>query len=56
MRVFEMFDHWAEVRRDLLRALDVFSDEQLGFVPREGLRSLGQVARHIARAEDGWFR
>lgn len=25
-------------------------------MPREGLWSLGQVACHIAEAEDGWFR
>ncbi len=32
------------------------TDEQLRFVPREGLWSLGTVARHIANAEDGWYR
>jgi uncharacterized damage-inducible protein DinB len=36
--------------------LEEVSDEQLGFVPREGLWSLGTVARHIAEAEEGWFR
>ena len=56
MNAKELFGHWTNVRQGLLQALDVLSDEQLGFVPREGLRSLGTVARHIASAEEGWFR
>ena len=56
MNAKELFDHWAEVRSGLIQALDQLTDEQLDFVPREGLWSLGRVARHIARAEDGWFR
>jgi uncharacterized damage-inducible protein DinB len=56
MNAAEMFGHWQSVRRDLLRALDMLADEQLGFVPREGLWSLGTVACHIAEAEEGWFR
>lgn len=34
----------------------MISDEQLRFAPREGMWSLGTAARHIANAEDGWFR
>jgi uncharacterized damage-inducible protein DinB len=56
MKAAELFSHWEAVRRDLLRALDLLADEQLTFVPREGLWSLGRVARHIAGAEEGWFR
>jgi uncharacterized damage-inducible protein DinB len=56
MNAAELFSHWAVVRRGLLAALDQVSEEQLGFVPREGLWSLGTVARHIAEAEEGWFR
>jgi uncharacterized damage-inducible protein DinB len=51
-----LFDHWTEVRDGLIQALDQLTDKQLDFVPGEELRSLGHVARHIARAEDGWFR
>lgn len=50
------FKHWDEVRRELIRALDMLTDNQLNFVPREGLRSLGDIVRHIADAEEGWFR
>jgi uncharacterized damage-inducible protein DinB len=56
MNALELFDHWRQVRTGLLQALDMIRDEQLRFVPREGLWSLGTVARHIANAEDGWFR
>ena len=47
-------DDWA--RDKLMTLASTLTDEQLDFVPREGLWSLGRVARHIARAEDGWFR
>jgi uncharacterized damage-inducible protein DinB len=52
----ELFGHWTVVRKGLLQALDQVSDEQLAFVPRAGLWSLGTTARHIAEAEEGWFR
>ena len=56
MNAFELFGHWTSVRKGLYQALDLLADEQLDFVPREGLWSLGHVARHIANAEEGWFR
>lgn len=56
MNAAELFGHWTAVRQGLLAALDMLTDEQLAFTPREGLWSLGTVARHIANAEDGWFR
>ena len=56
MNAQALFGHWAEVRDGLLQTLDKLTDEQLDFVPREGLWSPGTVARHIANAEEGWFR
>jgi len=56
MNALELFRHWAEVRDGLFQALDKLTDEQLDFTPREGLWSLGTVARHIANGEEGWFR
>jgi uncharacterized damage-inducible protein DinB len=56
MNALELFGHWKTVRHGLLEALDLLTDEQLAFVPREGLWSLGKVACHIAEAEEGWFR
>lgn len=52
----ELLERWIDVRKGLFQALDKLTDMQLGFVPREGLWSLGTVARHIAGAEEGWFR
>jgi uncharacterized damage-inducible protein DinB len=56
MKANEFFAHWSEVRKGLFQALDEVTNAQLGFVPREGLWSLGTVARHIANVEEGWFR
>lgn len=56
MNASELFGHWGEVRKGLFRALDRLTDEQLDFTPREGMWSLGTVARHIANTEEGWFR
>jgi uncharacterized damage-inducible protein DinB len=56
VRASELFGHWPEYRHDLVRALDCLSDDELQFVPREGLWSLGQVACHVAAAEEGWLR
>lgn len=56
MTADELFGHWTEVRDGLFQALDKLTDAQLDFVPRQGLWSLGRVARHIASAEEGWFR
>jgi len=56
MNARELFGHWDQARRDLYRALDVLDDTHLSFAPAEGLWSLGQVAVHIASAEDGWLR
>jgi uncharacterized damage-inducible protein DinB len=56
MKAKDLFSHWTQIRASLLRGLDMLDDGQLAFVPREGLWSLGTVARHIAQAEEGWFR
>jgi uncharacterized damage-inducible protein DinB len=48
--------YWPYVREGLFQALDQLTDEQLDFTPREGLWSLGEIACHIAEAEEGWFR
>jgi hypothetical protein len=37
MNALELFGHWHEVREGLVQTLDKLTDEQLDFVPREGL-------------------
>jgi uncharacterized damage-inducible protein DinB len=56
MNAKEQFAHWATVRQGLVQALGTLTDEQLNFTPREGMRSLGAIARHIAHVEEAWFR
>ena len=56
MNAAELFAHWQSIRQGLFEALDLVTEDQLAFVPREGLWSLGKVARHVAEAEEGWFR
>ncbi len=56
MTAKDIYRYWPQVRQGLFQALDMVTDAQLDFCPREGLWSLGQVACHIAEAEDGWFR
>ena len=56
MNTQQLFAYWTKVRAGLLEALDSLSEEQLDFVPREGLRSLKENVCHIAGTEEGWFR
>jgi uncharacterized damage-inducible protein DinB len=57
MTVSQIFKHWEVIRRDLLAGLELFSDEQLAFRPAPKYeRSVGDIARHIASAEDLWFQ
>ena len=56
MNVRHLFAHWDTVRRDLFRPLDQLNDDQLHFVPKEGLWNLGQVVCHIASGEEHWFQ
>ena len=56
MPTVDVLPYWNDVRKGLFAALDRLTDEQLGFVPREPLWSLGTVACHMADTEEGWLR
>ncbi|MBK8900905.1 MAG: DinB family protein [Anaerolineaceae bacterium] len=56
MNLDQYFKHWQQVRTDLLATVDKFSDKELTYVPFPGSWSVGHIIRHIANAEDGWFR
>ncbi len=56
MTAKDIYRYWPQVRQSLYQVMDMVTDAQLDFCPREGLWSLGTVARHIAEVEDGWFR
>ena len=55
MNAFDVFGNWQATRLGLYQALDKLTDDQLKFVPRTGLWSLGETARHIAEAEADWI-
>ena len=54
MKAKEMYRYWDLARQDLIDALGRLTDEQLDFAPKEDMRSIGDVARHIVDAEAGW--
>ena len=56
MRPAERFLHWEKVHQDTLETVGKFSDEELGYVPFPGMMTVGDIARQIADAEEGWFR
>ena len=55
MNAFDVFGNWQATRLGLYQALDKLTDDQLNFVPRTGLWSLGETACHIAAVEAGWL-
>lgn len=56
MNAAEYFDHWIKVWRDLLRAVAMFSDDDLSFQPTEHYeRSVGDILRHLIDLEEGWI-
>lgn len=56
MKPSRIFDHWKQIRADLLSTIDKFSDDELSYVPFEASWPVGQIMLHIADAEEGWFR
>ena len=56
MQLDQLFSHWDQVHRDTLATLDKFEESELSQVAYEGGMSVGQIALHIANAEEGWFR
>jgi uncharacterized damage-inducible protein DinB len=56
MRLIQLFSHWDHIHKDTLGVVDSFRDAELTHVVYEGGWTVGQIALHIANAEDGWFR
>jgi uncharacterized damage-inducible protein DinB len=55
MKPHEIFRHWTHVRKELFETLGKFIDSELEFKPFERSWTVGQIALHIAEAEDYWF-
>ena len=54
MKAKDIYPYWHLARRDLVDALSRLTEGQLDFAPQQGLRTIGDVARHIIDAEAGW--
>ncbi len=55
MNAAQFFDHWNKVWRDLMLAVLMLKDKDLGFRPSEHYqRSVGDNLRHIINVEQGW--
>lgn len=52
----DLFSHWDSVRGNLIETIQAFEEGELYLVPFEGSRKVGDIALHIADAEDGWLR
>ena len=55
MKLNNFFVHWEKIHKDTLVVVDGFSDDELTHIPYDGGWSVGEIALHIANAEDGWF-
>ncbi len=56
MKLNKLFSHWDQIHKDTLAVIDRFSESELNHVVYKGGWTVGQVAIHIAEAEEGWFR
>jgi len=56
MKPAQLFAHWKQIRNDLIFTINQFTDDELRYVPFENSWSVGQIAVHIANAENGWFQ
>jgi uncharacterized damage-inducible protein DinB len=56
MQPSDLFKHWEQVHEATLETVAGFSDAELDYEPFAGMMSIGDIARHIADAEEGWFR
>jgi uncharacterized damage-inducible protein DinB len=51
----EIYQHWGQVRADLVSTIDMFQETELEFSPFEGSWPVGQIMLHIADCEDNWL-
>lgn len=56
MQLNQLFAHWNQVHADTLATLDKFTQQELAYTAYQGGMPVGQIALHIANAEEGWFR
>ncbi len=55
MKPGQLFNHWEQVRADLLATIDKFAEAELTYVPFEGSWPVGRIMLHVAECEDYWL-
>jgi uncharacterized damage-inducible protein DinB len=55
VRLRDVFDGWGGYQTSLVHAIEPLSTEQLSWKPSANVRSIGEIARHIALGRISWF-
>lgn len=55
MKSIELFPYWSDNRALLTEVAGALRDEELESIPAPGLRSAGEVLRHVITAEERWW-
>ncbi len=55
MKAIDLFPYWRDNRALLVEVIAGLPDEELDVRPAPGLRSLGEVLRHVITAEERWW-
>jgi hypothetical protein len=55
LRLKEVFDGWQGYQSSLVRAIAPLTQEQLAWRPLPGVRSLGEVVRHLSVGRITWL-
>ncbi len=56
MKAIELFPYWADNRALLVESIRPLKDRDLEIRPARGLRTLGEVLRHVITSEEFWWR
>ena len=54
-RLCDVFDGWGGYQTSLVHAVEPLAGDQLMWKPSEKVRSIGELARHIAMGRINWF-
>jgi uncharacterized damage-inducible protein DinB len=55
MKSIDLFPYWSDNRGHLMEVTSHLRDEELEFRPASGLRSIGEVLRHVITTEEHWW-
>ncbi len=56
MKAIDLFPYWADNRALLAESIAPLGERHLEFRPADGLRSIGDILRHVITAEEYWWR